>query len=113
LQAWFTEEAAVESDPYLLRVSLDAATVRGTPFFRSAQPNDAVVPFNWARGPRPLGDIFADRRWSQAARRRVPVVCDLVGPIWCPGAFLADRCRVTPNTHRTLMMTFGPIETAT
>ncbi|GMV89918.1 MAG: hypothetical protein AMXMBFR81_28490 [Chthonomonas sp.] len=113
LQAWFTEEAVIESDPYLLRVSLDAATVRGTPYFRSAQPSDTVVPFNWARGPRPVGDIFADRRWSQAARRRVPIVCDLVGPIWCPGAFLADRCRVTASTQRTLMMTFGQIGEAT
>lgn len=113
LQAWFADEPTIESDPYLLRVSLDASSVRGAPYFRSAQASDTVVPFNWAHGPRPIADIFADRRWSQAARKRVPVVCDLVGPIWCPGAFLADRCRVTPETSRTLVMTFGPIDAST
>ncbi len=109
LEAWFADEPVVETDPYLLKVTLDAASVRGTPFFRSAQASDTVVPFNWSHGPRPVADIFADRRWTQAARKRVPVVCDLVGPIWCPGAFLADRCRVHQQTQRTLIMSFGPI----
>jgi tRNA(Ile)-lysidine synthase len=90
-----------------LSVVVDATAVKGEPYFRAAEPGDALAPLGMA-GRRKLSDFLGEAGLTHAARRRLPVVCDMVGPIWVPGVCMADRVKITGNTRRALELRFGP-----
>jgi tRNA(Ile)-lysidine synthase len=80
---------------------LDEGGVKGTLFFRSAEPGLSIQPLGFS-GRRKLADLMSEAGLTAAARRRLPVVCDMLGPIWVPGVCLEERVRVQPHTENAL-----------
>ncbi|HRF59734.1 MAG TPA: tRNA lysidine(34) synthetase TilS [Fimbriimonadaceae bacterium] len=105
-----TDPAAYERPPRSLDVVVDAASVKGPPFFRSMADGDAMTPLGFA-GTRKVAAILGEAGLTPAAKRRLPVVCDLVGPFWLPGLCLAERVKVSPQTSQALRLVLEPIRT--
>ncbi|MCW5940585.1 MAG: tRNA lysidine(34) synthetase TilS [Fimbriimonadaceae bacterium] len=103
LRAWYEEASAASLPQDRQEAALDAGAVIGAPFFRSAQDGET---FHAVGRPdaRNLHDLLAGARLTSAARKRVPIVCDLRGPLWAPGVGVAERARVKPDTVRRLRL---------
>lgn len=80
-----------------LDVVLDTALIRGNLHVRNAQPGDAMVPLGMT-GTKKLTDLLSEAKLTPLARERLPIVCDMVGPIWVPSLALADRVKVSAET---------------
>lgn len=91
-----------------LRVELDIEATKGELYFRSAQPGDSMQPLGF-EGTRKLSDLLAEAKLTKAARSRLPIICDFVGPIWAPGVCLSHRINKNPGCERVLVLQFEPI----
>lgn len=92
-----------------LRTVIDLQKAKGNLYFRSLEPGDQIMPLGFG-GTRKLSDLAGEAKLTQAARRCLPVVCDLVGPIWLPGVCVSERVRPDLASQRLARLTFGPIE---
>ena len=75
-----------------LATEVDRSVVRGGLHFRGARPGDTMRPLGF-EGTRKLSDLLSEAGLTPAARARLPVVCDLIGPLWAPGVCLDERGR--------------------
>jgi tRNA(Ile)-lysidine synthase len=55
-------------------------------------------------GRKKVFDIMGEMGLTRAAKARLPLVCDMVGPVWIPGGPIAERAKVTPETHTRLVL---------
>jgi tRNA(Ile)-lysidine synthase len=90
---------------------IDLDGFRGPLHFRSIEPGDRLIPLG-AKGNRKLSDLMGEAKLTLAARKRLPIICDIIGPIWAPGVALAERVRVSPGAKKALLMVFAPISSA-
>ena len=93
-----------------LATEVDRSVVRGGLHFRGFAPGDAMRPLGFG-GTRKLSDLLSEGGLTSAARARLPIVCDLVGPIWAPGVCLDERARPKGGAAVALRleaMGFGP-----
>lgn len=91
-----------------LETWIDRTKVKGPLYFRTVSPGDTMRPVGF-EGHRKLSDLLSEAKLTQAARARLPIVCDLVGPIWAPGVCLDSRVLPEqPGTYTRVL--FGPIE---
>ncbi len=60
-------------------------------------------------GSRKLSDLFGEAKLSAAARVRLPIVCDMIGPIWAPGICLDQRMKLTGLEERAIILRFGQV----
>jgi tRNA(Ile)-lysidine synthase len=91
-----------------LEVVIDSEKVKGQLHFRSAKAGDTIKPLNF-EGTKDLADILSEAGLTRAARSRLPIVCDMVGPVWAPGQVLADRVKIEADTRNALLLRFGPL----
>lgn len=91
-----------------LEVCLPAAAVKGSLYFRSAVQGDTMRPLGFD-GSRKLSDLFGEAKLSAAARVRLPIVCDMIGPIWAPGICLDQRMKLTGLEERAIILRFGQV----
>ena len=89
-----------------LAVSIDRSTARGGLYFRGFTPGDTMRPLGFD-GTRKLSDLLAEAGLTPAARTRLPIVCDLVGPLWAPGVCLDERAR--PKGEATISLRLEPL----
>lgn len=89
-------------------VELDRVRLKGGLHFRAPAPGDRMAPFGFD-SERKLADLMSEAGLTPLARRRIPVVCDLVGPVWLPGIALAGRAAKSPETRTVLRATFAPL----
>lgn len=125
-----TPEAPEVQQRDSLSVVMDLTAVKGNLYFRQLEPGDRIQPLGFGSA-RKLSDVLGEAKLTQAARKRLPIVCDLAGPVWAPGVCMSDR--VTPQrgsssprepnqpaiaqalkqkegpVGRLLRLTFGPI----
>ena len=87
---------------------LPMESIKGSLYFRTAQPGDQMKPLGFD-GSRKLSDLLGEARLTPAARARLPIVCDMVGPIWAPGVCLDQRMRLQEGTGRSILLQFGPV----
>lgn len=92
-------------------VAIDASKVAGPPYLRSSEPGDEIEPLGFAHR-RKVSDVLSESKLTLAARQRLPIICDMVGPIWIPGICLSNRVKLEEQTDRALHIRFGPIESA-
>ena len=97
--------------PDSLRVVLNPSSISGGLFLRSAQAGDRMRPFGQTED-RLVMDFMAERKLTSAARRRLPIICDMVGPVWVPGCRLAERVRLQPGEGRGLHLELSPLESS-
>lgn len=97
-----------QREPGSLDAVIDMGAAKGGLYFRSAQPGDQMVPLG-GDSPRKVSDLLAKSKLTSAARRRLPIIYDMAGPIWIPGCRMADRVRVTDETVRAISVRFGPL----
>jgi tRNA(Ile)-lysidine synthase len=91
-----------------LQVEIDLDKVNGELYFRSAQSGDAMNPLGF-EGTRKLSDLLSESHLTPAARTRLPIICDFVGPIWAPGVCLSNKIRKEETTSRVLVLNFKPL----
>jgi len=89
-----------------LDVRLNLKETKGTLYFRTAAPGDQMRPLGFD-GRRKLSDILSEAGLTAAARARLPIVCDMLGPIWAPGVCLEERVRPVENTETVLRVQFS------
>jgi tRNA(Ile)-lysidine synthase len=95
-------------EPGSLDVVIDNGAVKGPLYFRSYEPGDTLRPLG-LQGTKTIGEVFSSMGLTEAARRRIPVVCDLVGPVWVPGGCIVERVKVTGKTKACVRLGFGPV----
>lgn len=94
-----------------LDVAIDKGKVRGALYFRSAQAGDEMRPIGFS-GHRKLAALLSDAKLTKAARQRLPIICDMVGPIWAPGVCLDARTAATTDSGNVVRLRFGPVKVA-
>lgn len=92
-----------------LDVALDADAINGTLYFRSSQSGERMAPLGMTE-PKLISDMIQEKHLTGLARRRLPLVCDMVGPVWIPGVAIAERAKVVESTSRVLRLKFGPLQ---
>ena len=90
-----------------LDVQVDVDGFRGPLHFRSVQPGDKLRPLG-GTGTRKLSDLLGEAGLTMMARRRLPIICDIIGPIWVPGVALEERVRLAPGSKRALRLFLRP-----
>ena len=108
LQAEPSEPKDYIREPRSLDVVLDARAVKGQLYFRSYEPGDTVTPLGFS-GTKEVRGVLSDMGLTDTAKKRLPIVCDLVGPVWIPGGCIAERAKVTPASRECLRLRFRPI----
>ncbi|MCB0826673.1 MAG: tRNA lysidine(34) synthetase TilS [Armatimonadetes bacterium] len=105
-QDWDVED--YKRIPASLDAVIDREKTKGELFFRSVQDGDKILPLG-GTGHKKIADIYQEMGLTLAARRRLPIICDMVGPIWIPGGRMDDRVKITPQTNRALRLSFEPL----
>jgi tRNA(Ile)-lysidine synthase len=108
-----TEATLEESEPSAqARTSMSAllptGAIKGSLYFRTPQPGDTMRPLGFD-GNRKLSDLLGEAKLTAAARARLPVVCDLLGPLWAPGVCLDQRMSLSAGASRAIKLHFGPV----
>jgi tRNA(Ile)-lysidine synthase len=91
-----------------LDVVLAAESIKGQLYSRSYDQGDSMKPLG-LNGTKRVSDVLSEMGVTEAARKRLPLVCDLLGPIWVPGGPIAERVKVTPDTRRCFRVGFEPV----
>lgn len=79
-----------------MAVELNPRGFKGSLYFRTMEAGDQIQPLGFD-GRRKLADLLSEAHLSETARRRLPIVCDMIGPIWAPGVVMAERVRPEPG----------------
>lgn len=82
-----------------LSAVIDADRATGALYVRNAGEGDRIQALGM-EGTKLISDIFQEMGLTAAARRRLPVVCDLIGPVWVPGGPLATRVAILESSTR-------------
>jgi tRNA(Ile)-lysidine synthase len=89
-----------------LETFIDPESVKGSLYFRNWKPADEMTPLGF-EGHRKISDLMSESRLTIEARKRLPLVCDMIGPIWAPGVCLDERIKARPGGNGALRLTFG------
>jgi tRNA(Ile)-lysidine synthase len=107
-----TDPAPEERVRASLRAHLDPAKVMGSLYFRTASTGDTIQPLGFG-GTRKISDLLGEAKLTSAARARLPIVCDLVGPLWVPGICLGERAAAEPGQTDALSVRLQPTTNST
>jgi len=91
-----------------LIVELPKSHVKGDLYFRSCQPGDSLQPLGF-EGTRKVSDLLSEAKLTPAARVRLPLICDFLGPIWVPGVCFSNRMYRGDNSSTVVELKFEPI----
>lgn len=91
-----------------MQTALNPEVVKGSLYFRTFQEGDAMRPLGFD-GRRKVADLLSEAGLTPAARRRIPIVCDIVGPLWIPGVCVDERARGDRTGRNAIHIAFGPI----
>lgn len=89
-----------------LAVECPKNQVQGDLYFRSCQPGDTMQPFGF-EGTRKVSDLLSEAGLTPAARVRLPLICDFLGPIWAPGVCFSNRMYMNVECESVIALTFG------
>ncbi|HEY0867574.1 MAG TPA: tRNA lysidine(34) synthetase TilS, partial [Fimbriimonas sp.] len=93
-----------------LEAWLDRSKVRGQLFFRTFKEGDEIQPLGFD-GHRKLSDLLAEAKLTVAARQRLPIVCDMLGPVWAPGVCLSGRAAAGEGSANAIAVRFESLRT--
>lgn len=93
--------------PRSLDVVVSRAALKLPLTLRAIEPGDSFVPLGSRSGKRLL-DLASGLGLSETAKSRLPVLCDLLGPVWVPGCAMADRVKVNDPSEACFRLNFEP-----
>lgn len=108
--AWIAR-AAPSTERASFEIAIDTSKLNGPPYLRTAEQGDEMEPLGFPHR-RKVSDILSEAKLTLAARQRMPIICDMVGPIWIPGVCVSNRVKLEGDSDRALHIRFGPIEGA-
>ena len=76
-----------------LRAMVDSAKLSGSLYARPFKPGDKIQPFG-ANTETKVQDLLTNAHVSAEVKRRLPIVCDMIGPVWVPTVCIAERAKV-------------------
>ncbi len=91
-----------------LTVEIPKIQVHGDLYFRTSQAGDSMQPFGFD-GTRKLSDLLSEAGLTPAARVRLPLICDFLGPIWAPGVCFSNRMYMNAECDAVIALSFEPI----
>jgi tRNA(Ile)-lysidine synthase len=91
-----------------LAVALDPKKVKGQLYFRTVQAGDEMRPVGFD-GHRKVSTLLSDAKLTRMARARIPIICDMVGPVWAPGICLDARVAAGDDTREVVQLRFQPV----
>jgi len=91
-----------------LTAPIDSARITGPLYFRTSKPGDMMQPLGF-NGRRKLSDLLSEAKLTQAARARLPIVCDMIGPLWAPGVCLDERARPNASSRTVILLSFATL----
>lgn len=101
-----TDRVAIDSSPWVACLDADKAALPLT--LRRTAPGDRIIPLGM-QGSRLVSDLLTDVKMPVTDKRRQLVLTDSAGHVlWLPGIRTAQQCRITPETHRMMRLTFTP-----
>jgi tRNA(Ile)-lysidine synthase len=95
-----------------LETAVQSESLRGNLYFRTAEPGDSIQPYGFD-GTRKVSDLLAEAGLTLLARKRLPIICDMVGPVWIPGICLSNRVKLVGSGERPIHIVFGPLDGTT
>jgi tRNA(Ile)-lysidine synthase len=101
LAAWYGE-----TDASPLSATLDATALKGAIFARSLVRNDRIDPPGRGTG-KSLTQRLSRAGISEQLRAHIPVVCDMLGPVWAPVVGPDRRAAATESTLSPLALLLG------
>lgn len=96
------------TQPGGIEAVLAVELVKGGLHLRGWLPGDRIEPAQ-RNGTKKVADLFQEARLTPLARRRLPIVCDMLGPVWVPGCAVAKRAQPTDSTARALRLSLEPV----
>ncbi len=84
---------------------IDSSKIRANLFLRTIENGDVMEPFGFD-GTRKVSDLVGEFGLTLLARRRLPIICDMLGPIWIPGICLSNRVQLRAESNRALHIRF-------
>ncbi len=91
-----------------LDAAMDPAALSLPLLARPAADGDRMRPLGF-HGRRKLADLLREAGLTRAARRKLPIVCDKIGPVWAPGVCLDERAAARDPKAPALRIRFEPI----
>lgn len=82
---------------------LDQSKIAGSLHLRGVESGDRIAPVGLG-GTKLISDILQEMKLSRAARARLPIICDMVGPVWIPFGPIAERVKVEADTKRQVIL---------
>lgn len=92
IAAWPSEDEPAK-ERRSLRAMVDSAKLSGHLYARPFKSGDKIQPFG-ARSEAKVQDLLTNAHVSAEMKRRLPMVCDMIGPIWIPTVCIAERAKV-------------------
>ncbi|MBA3726437.1 MAG: tRNA lysidine(34) synthetase TilS [Armatimonadetes bacterium] len=108
LVAWETSEEPARERASLTAV-IDPGQAQGNLYVRPFEPGDRMQPYG-AKSERKLQDLLTNSHVTSGMKAKLPIVHDMIGPIWIPAISIADRVKVT-GAGRRLAMRLNPLGT--
>jgi len=105
-------ESGFPSNPSPLEAVIDLTEAKGGLHFRSFEDGDRIS-LEGREGGKKVADLLSEAKLTLAARRRLPIICDILGPVWIPGVCLSDRGKVTESTKRAVRLVFRALDRET
>lgn len=91
-----------------LTAHLDPGKIKGNLYFRTAELGDKIDPLGF-NGTRKLSDLLGEAKLTLAGRKRLPILCDMAGPVWVPGICQSNRVQYVGDSADCLQIRFGPV----
>lgn len=91
-----------------LHVRLNSSKIQGNLYFRSVLDGDSMLLVGQS-SEKKLLELMRDAQLTVTARRRIPVICDQIGPVWVPGVAAAGRVILEEGSENSLTLRFEPI----
>ncbi len=101
-EPWIPAEGELVSEPIAGRI------LQGGLHFRTLAPGEKMQPLGEPK-ERPAVEIVAQLKLTALARRRLPIVCDMTGPIWIPGRPIAARAEAKEEDGRRIQLRLRPL----
>jgi len=86
-----------------LEAAFDFDKIVGPLTVRNRKPGDRLIPLGMG-GRKKIQDLLVDAKIPNRERDQVPILCDQEGILWVVGIRMSERCRVTPQTERVLLV---------